>query len=59
MLTTYETIRLEHSELLSWIVLNRPEQANALSPQLLDEFADALSRLKSEGGSELQRLVTS
>ena len=50
MLTTYETIRLEHSDPLSWIVLNRPEQANALSPQLLDEFADALSRLKSEGG---------
>src|SRR5262249_45744475 len=35
---------------LSWIVLDRPEQANALSPRLLDEFADALGRLKTEGG---------
>jgi enoyl-CoA hydratase len=51
MLSPYETIRLEHSGPLSWIVLNRPEQANALSPQLLDEFADALTRLKSEGGA--------
>jgi enoyl-CoA hydratase len=33
----YEAIRLEHGEPLNWIVLNRPEQANALSPQLLDE----------------------
>lgn len=46
----YETIRVEHEDALSWIVLNRPEAANALSPQLLDEFADALDFLKGHGG---------
>lgn len=46
----YATIRIEHEDTLSWIVLNRPDAANALSPQLLDEFADALDRLKREGG---------
>ena len=46
----YATIRIEHEAALSWIVLDRPEAANALSPQLLDEFSDALERLKSEGG---------
>ena len=46
----YSTIRLEHEAALSWIVLDRPEAANALSPLLLDEFADALQRLKTEGG---------
>lgn len=46
----YGTIRLEHEPAVSWIVLDRPEAANALSPQLLDEFADALTRLRSEGG---------
>jgi enoyl-CoA hydratase len=46
----YECIRIDHDGPLSWIVLNRPEQANALSPRLLDEFADALGRLKTEGG---------
>jgi enoyl-CoA hydratase len=51
MPSTYDTIRLEHNGSLSWIVLNRPEHANALSPRLLDEFADALTRLKSEGGA--------
>jgi enoyl-CoA hydratase len=48
--TNYETIRLEHEPAISWIVLNRPEAANALSPQLLDEFSDALGRLRTDGG---------
>ncbi|QKR98322.1 enoyl-CoA hydratase/isomerase family protein [Sphingomonas sp. CL5.1] len=46
----YQTIRVDHEPALSWIVLDRPEAANALSPQLLDEFSDALDRLQSEGG---------
>jgi enoyl-CoA hydratase len=50
MSPAYECIRIDHDGPLSWIVLNRPEHANALSPRLLDEFADALGRLKSEGG---------
>ena len=49
-MTQYETIRIEHEPALSWIVLDRPEAANALSPQLLDEFADALETLRTEGG---------
>jgi enoyl-CoA hydratase len=47
---TYQTIRVEHEPALSWIVLDRPAHANALSPELLDEFADALIRLRHEGG---------
>jgi len=46
----YENIRIEHAGALSWIVLDRPDRANALSPALMDEFADALERLKGEGG---------
>lgn len=49
----YENIRLDHEPNVSWIVLNRPNAANALSPQLLDEFADALSYLKTNGGPVL------
>lgn len=45
----YQAIRLEHEPAISWIILDRPDAANALSPQLLDEFADALGRLKKEG----------
>ncbi|MES2492228.1 MAG: enoyl-CoA hydratase-related protein [Pseudomonadota bacterium] len=46
----YSAIRIEHEPALSWIVLDRPEAANALSPALVDEFADALQRLRTEGG---------
>lgn len=51
MAKDYATIRVEHDGPLSWIVLNRPEAANALSGELLDEFADALTLLKHEGGA--------
>jgi enoyl-CoA hydratase len=35
---------------LTWIVLNRPDKANALSRELLDEFTAALAHLVDEGG---------
>ena len=50
MTSAYRTIRIEHEDALSWIVLDRPQAANALSAELLDEFADAVHRLRDEGG---------
>tara|TARA_R110000796_G_scaffold252001_1_gene384781 strand:- start:25889 stop:26755 length:867 start_codon:yes stop_codon:yes gene_type:complete len=47
---TYAYIRVEHRGPISWLILNRPEHANALSNELLDEFSDALERLKTQGG---------
>src|ERR1700761_841375 len=49
----YRYIRVEHEEHLTWIVLNRPDQANALSNELLDEFSDALQALKTTGAPVL------
>ncbi|QHB28805.1 hydroxycinnamoyl-CoA hydratase-lyase [Pseudomonas monteilii] len=49
----YRTLRIEHAGPLTWIVLNRPDKANALSNELLDEFSDALERLKDQGGPVL------
>ncbi|MEN3283777.1 MAG: hypothetical protein V7607_4917 [Solirubrobacteraceae bacterium] len=46
----YRTIRLEHRGPLTWLVLDRPDKANALSAELLDEFSDALDHLVGEGG---------
>lgn len=40
---------IEHSGSISWIVLNRPNQANALSSTLLDSFSAALESLKNGG----------
>ena len=42
-------IQIEHGEAISWIVLNRPEHANALSGEMLDQFSDVLERLAVEG----------
>lgn len=47
----FQFIRLEHEGPLTWIVFNRPQQANALSTALLDEFSDALEWLKDNGGA--------
>jgi enoyl-CoA hydratase len=49
----YRHIRVDHEESISWIVLNRPDRANALSNELLDEFSDALAALKTTGAPVL------
>ena len=46
----YQYIRIEHSGPLSWIVLDRPERANAFSADMIAEFSAALERLRTEGG---------
>ena len=43
------TIRIDHEPSISWIVLDRPDHANALSPALLDEFSSALDALRETG----------
>ena len=43
------TIRIDHEQSISWIVLDRPDHANALSPELLDEFSSALDALRDTG----------
>ncbi|TCK21407.1 enoyl-CoA hydratase-related protein [Pseudonocardia endophytica] len=46
----YAYLRIEHRGPISWIVLDRPDKANALSNAMLDEFSDALARLADDGG---------
>jgi enoyl-CoA hydratase len=45
----FENIRVERGQHLDWIVLNRPDRANALSSAMLDEFSRALDDLKDQG----------
>jgi enoyl-CoA hydratase len=52
-MSSYEHIRVEHAGPLSWVVLARPDRANALSPAMLDELANAFAALRSEGGPVL------
>lgn len=48
-MSSYRHIRLEPQGPLAWIVLNRPDRANALSNDMLDEFSAALETLAGEG----------
>lgn len=48
-MTHDRTIRIDHEPSISWIVLDRPDHANALSPALLDEFSSALDDLRERG----------
>lgn len=45
-----DELLIEHKGAISWIVLNRPDAANALSGAMLDQFSAALETLKREGG---------
>ncbi|HEY5856628.1 MAG TPA: enoyl-CoA hydratase-related protein [Aldersonia sp.] len=46
----YATVRIEQRGPLSWIVLDRPAKANALSQEMLEEFSAALAWLATNGG---------
>src|ERR1700739_4988396 len=43
---TYETIKIEKEGGITWVIFNRPEESNAMSPQLhldMDDAPDALA----------------
>jgi enoyl-CoA hydratase len=44
---------VEHRGPISWIVLNRPEAANALTGDMLEQFSATLAALATEGGPVL------
>ncbi|WP_323039983.1 enoyl-CoA hydratase/isomerase family protein [Gemmobacter sp.] len=48
-MTATTPILVEHGPAISWIVFNRPDQANALSAEMLDAFSAALDMLKTGG----------
>lgn len=50
---SYSNIRIEHDGPLTWIVLDRPDKANSLSTELLEELSDALAVLATSGGPVL------
>ena len=44
----YETIKIEKENGITWLILNRPEKRNAMSPQLHRECNDALRNLATD-----------
>jgi trans-feruloyl-CoA hydratase/vanillin synthase len=42
---TYETVKVEYEDGIAWVILNRPEKRNAMSPQLHYDMGDILNEL--------------
>src|SRR5258707_12297978 len=51
----YETIKVEKEDGITWVIFNRPDKRNAMSPQLHLDMADALDDLATD--EETQVLV--
>ena len=51
----YETVLIEKQDGITWLIMNRPEKRNAMSPQLHVEMDDALTELAVD--SDTQGLV--
>jgi trans-feruloyl-CoA hydratase/vanillin synthase len=51
----YETIKVEKEDGITWVIFNRPDKRNAMSPQLHLDMDDALDDLATD--EETQVLV--
>jgi enoyl-CoA hydratase/carnithine racemase len=47
-LSTYDTLKLERHGPVGWLINNRPEQLNAMTAHMRDEFADAWLELDAD-----------
>ena len=48
----WTTVRVEVEEEIAWVILNRPEKCNAMSPTLNREMHGILETLESDGKRE-------
>jgi trans-feruloyl-CoA hydratase/vanillin synthase len=51
----YETIKIEREGGITWVILNRPDKRNAMSPQLHLDMDDALDELSTD--TQTERLI--
>jgi trans-feruloyl-CoA hydratase/vanillin synthase len=49
----YETIKIERESGITWVILNRPDKRNAMSPQLHLDMDDALDELSTDEQTEV------
>ncbi len=52
-LGTYETVKFEHEDGVTFVFLNRPEQRNAMSPQLHLDMNDALDDVAEDDATKV------
>lgn len=49
----YENVKIEIRDGIAWVILNRPEKRNAMSPKLHYDMDDALSRLEVDDAAKV------
>ena len=49
----YDTVKVEKADRIAWVMLNRPEKRNAMSPELHFEMVDVLTRLDVDDEIEI------
>src|SRR5437667_49536 len=49
----YETVLIEKRDGITWLIMNRPEKRNAMSPQLHIEMDDALAELAVDPDTQI------
>ena len=53
----YKTVKVEKENGITWVILNRPEKRNAMSPQLHFEMVDVLIELESDDETQVMVLT--
>ena len=53
----YKTVKVEKENGITWVILNRPEKRNAMSPQLHFEMVDVLIELESDDETKVMVLT--
>ncbi|MFA5364907.1 MAG: enoyl-CoA hydratase/isomerase family protein [Candidatus Bathyarchaeia archaeon] len=48
MSTNYATIQFKQEQNIAWIILNRPEKLNAITPAMLDELSNVLDKIETD-----------
>ena len=50
---TYEAIHVEKDGGITWLMINRPDKRNAMSPQLHFDMCDVLNELESDAQTKV------
>ncbi len=53
----YQTVKVEKENGITWVILNRPEKRNAMSPQLHYDMLDAICELETDNETQVMVLT--
>ncbi len=54
---TYQTVKVEREDGITWVILNRPEKRNAMNPKMHYEMLDVLTELETDDETQVMILT--